>query len=147
MSKEFTLAVQEANGQVDETLPFTMQGDDTQLYAFVPTEGQMVLLVGAMNEYSSADQQAAVVLDVFWSLLEDNTAKVIRGRLRDREDTFGLADVMNIIEWIVEESAARPTQSSLASTPSRATSGHLSTGGAPRRASTRSRSPRPVSAT
>lgn len=146
MSKEFALAVQETNGDVDEKLPFTMQGDDTQLYAYLPTEGQLALVVGAMGDMAP-EQQAAQVMSTFWSLLDEQSAVVLRRRLADRHDSFGIADVLNIIEWIVEEAAARPTQSSLASTPSRATSGHLSTGGVPRKASTRSRSPRPVSAT
>jgi hypothetical protein len=140
MTKSFALAVAEANGDVEDALPFEMEGSDEQLYAYRPTEGQMILLLGAMSEYSTGGQQAAIVLDVFWSLLDPHTATVLRGRLRDREDTFGLQDIMNIIEWIVEESAARPTKSSLASLPSRATTGHLSTGGAPRPRSTRSRS-------
>ena len=147
MSKEFTLAVQQANEQVDETLPFKMQGDDTQLYAYLPTEGQLVLIMGAMSDIGNPQEQAATVLDTFWSLLEEDSRAVLRRRLADRHDTFGVGDILNIVEWIVEEVAARPTQSSLASMPSRATSGHLSTGGVPRKASTRSRSPRPVSAT
>lgn len=147
MSKEFTLAVQEANGQVDEALPFTIQGDDTQLYAYLPSEGQLVLVMGAMSDLAEPQQQAATVLDTFWSLLDDHSRQVLRRRLADRHDSFGIGDILNIVEWLVEEAAARPTQSSLASMPSRATSGHLSTGGAQRRASTRSRSPRPVSAT
>ena len=139
MSKTFALAVQTANDDVDDLMPFQMEGDDTQLYAYRPTEGQLILLVGATGDTDSG-QMAADVLGVFWSLLEDETAAVLRRRLRDRHDTFGIADIMNIIEWIVEETSARPTKSSPASLPSRATTGHLSTGGVPRARSTRSRS-------
>lgn len=146
MSKSFNLAVSEANGVVEDALPFQMEGSEDQLYAYPPTEGQLVLLIGVMSEFDSPEQQASTVLDVFWSLLEENTAALLRRRLRDRKDTFGLRDIMNIIEWIVEEAAARPTQSSLASLPSRATNGHLSTGGAPRKARARSTS-RPIAST
>lgn len=147
MSKSFELAVRDAvTEEVDERLPFQMEGSDEQLYAYRPTEGQLILLVGVMSEFESPEKQASTVLDVFWSLLEESTAGVLRRRLMDRRDAFGLADIMNIIEWIVEQTAARPTQSSLASLPSRATSGHLSTGGAPRKASSRSRS-RPIAST
>jgi hypothetical protein len=140
MSKTFNLAVAEANETDEDRLPFKMQGSDDQLYAYKPTEGQLVLLLGVMSDFESPEKAASTVLDVFWSLLEEESAGLLRKRLRDRHDTFALADIMNIIEWIVEESAARPTQSSLVSLPSRATSGHLSTGGAPRSRSTRSRS-------
>jgi hypothetical protein len=148
MSKTFALSVAAANGDdpVDEAMPFMLEGTDEQLYAYQPTEGQLVLLLGAMNEYSSGEQQAATVLDVFWGLLSEDTAATLKRRLRDRHDTLGLQDIMNIIEWIVEETSARPTKLSLASQPSRATSGHLSTGGAPRKRSTRSTS-RPIAST
>ena len=147
MTKSFGLAAREAVGDVDDRLPFNFEGTEEQLYAYLPQSGQLVLLLGALNDYAADQERAAVVLDVFWSLLEEETANLLRRRLRDRQDSFGLADVMAIVQWIVEEAAARPTESSLASLPSRATSGHLSTGGAPRKASSRSRSPRPVSAT
>lgn len=142
MTKSFELAVKRANDgdDADERMPFQMEGSDEQLYAYPPTEGQLVLLIGAMAETERADQRAAAILDTFWSLLTEDTIAVLKRRLRDRNDTFGLADIMNIIEWIVEDSTGRPTKSSLASLPSRATSGHLSTGGVQRRASTRSRS-------
>lgn len=146
MSKSFALAVSEANDDLDEKLPFKMEGDDTQLYAYRPTEGQLILLMGTMADDSDGAQSAATVLEVFWSLLDDDTAANLRRRLRDRRDTFGIADILNIIEWIVEETTARPTKSSLASVPSRATSGHLSTGGVPRKRSTRSPS-RPIAST
>jgi hypothetical protein len=145
MSKSFNLSVAEANDDVEDAMPFQIEGDDTQLYAYPPTEGQLVLLVGAVGD-AEPGQQAATVITVFWSLLEENTAAILRRRLGDRHDSFGLADIMNIIEWIVEETTARPTQSSLASLPSRATSGHLSTGGAPRKARARSTS-HPIAST
>jgi hypothetical protein len=148
MSKTFALSVAAANGDdpVDDAMPFMLEGTDDQLYAYQPTEGQLVLLLGAMNEYASGEQQAATVLDVFWGLLSEDTAGTLKRRLRDRHDTLGLQDIMNIIEWIVEETSARPTKLSLASQPSRATSGHLSTGGVQRKRSTRSPS-RPIAST
>jgi hypothetical protein len=147
MSKSFALAVAEANGQVEDALPFQMEGDDTQLYAYLPGEGQLVLLMGIVGGGQDAQSTATTVLEIFWSLMEPDTARVLRRRLADRTDSFGVGDVMNIVEWLVEEAAARPTQSSSASTPSRTTSGQRSTASARPRASTRSRSPRTASAT
>lgn len=148
MSKNFTLAAQAALEPEDERkLPFQMAGDDTQLYAYEPSEGQLLILLGAIGSDSRSDaERSAEVLEVFWSVLSDETSRHLRGRLMDRRDAFGLGDVVHIIEWIVEEAAAHPTQSSPASLPTRATSGHLSTGGAPRGRSTRSRSA-PVAST
>ena len=147
MSKSFALAVAEANGLVEDALPFQMEGDDTQLYAYLPGEGQLVLLMGVAGQGQPPQEVAGTVLEIFWSLMEPDTARVLRRRLTDRADSFGIGDIMNIVEWLVEEAAARPTQSSSASTPSRTTSGQRSTGTARPRASTRSRSPRTASAT
>lgn len=148
MSKNFTLAAQAAIDPDEERqMPFQMEGDDTQLYAYEPSEGQLLILLGAIGSDTRTDaERAAEVLDVFWSVLQEDTGKHLRARLMDRHDVFGLGDIVHIIEWIVEEAAAHPTQSSLASLPTRATSGHLSTGGAPRARSTRSRSA-PVAST
>lgn len=148
MSKSFALSVAAANGEdpADEAMPFMMEGSDEQLYAYQPTEGQLVLLIGVMNDFESPQEQASTVMDVFWSLLHEDTIRILKLRLRDRHDTFGLQDIMNIIEWIVEETSARPTKPSLASVPSRATSGHLSTGGVQRKARARSTS-RPIAST
>lgn len=147
MTKSFQLAAAEAAGLTEDALPFEMEGHDDQLYAYLPTEGQLVLLMGAMSEFSGAEEQGMAVMDLFWSLMEPETATALRRRLRDRTDSFGLQDILNIIEWLVEESSARPTKSSSASTPSRSTSGQRSTAPARRQASTRSRSPRTASAT
>jgi hypothetical protein len=146
MSKSFALAVAEANGAVEDALPFQMEGDDTQLYAYPPGEGQLVLLMGLTGNQNPV-ALASTVLDVFWELMTEDTARVLKRRLNDRSDPFGIQDVMHIIEWLIEEVTGRPTQSSSASTPSRTTSGRRSTATARQRASTRSTSPRAASAT
>lgn len=147
MSKSFALAAEEANGTADDALEFQMEGDDTQLRAYLPSEGQMVLILGVASDLTDAGQASAAVMDVFWELLEEDTRRHLRRRLLSRTDPFGLGDIMNIIEWLVEESTARPTQQPSASTPSRGTTGRPSTGSARQRASTRSTSTRTASAT
>jgi hypothetical protein len=147
MSKSFSLAAEEATGTADDRLDFTMEGDDTQLYAYLPSEGQMVLLLGVASDLTDAGSASAAVLDVFWELLEEDTRRHLRRRLLSRTDQFGLGDIMNIIEWLVEEAAARPTTPSSASTPSRGTTGRRSTATSRQQASTRSTSPRTASAT
>jgi hypothetical protein len=148
--KSFELAAAEAAGVDTDRLPFTMAGDDTQLYAYPPSEGQMVLLLGLIEMDTSgqdATQGAADVMGVFWELLEEATAAHLRRRLRSRTDRFGLGDIMNIIEWLVEEASARPTTPPSGSTSSPGSTGTRSTAGARQRASTRSSSPRTGSAT
>lgn len=149
MTKNFELAAAGADGADEDeaALPFTIADDDTQLWAYRPTQGQMVLLLGAAGSSTADDsERAGQVLDVFWELLDEDTARHLRGRLASRHDTFGMQDILNIMQWLAEEAAARPTKPSLASLPSRATNGRTSTGGVQRVRSTRSRSA-PVAST
>lgn len=152
MSKSFALAAAEAAGfDVDEKLPFQVEGDETQLYAYLPGEGQVVMLMGVagLDEYDTPGIAAASaeVMNVFWELMDDQSRAHLRRRLRDRHDRFGLGDILNIIEWLVEEASARPTRSPSDSTPSPQANGRPSTGSVRQRASTRSPSPRTASAT
>lgn len=147
MSKEFSLAVGRASEKTpDDAMPFRVEGSDAQLYAYPPTEGQLALIMGTLAGGSLVDR-AASVLDIFWSLLDEDTEVELRRRLRDRNDPFTIQDVLNIMDWVIEEVTGRPTKSSSDSTPSPPTNGRRSTGSARPAASTRSRSPRTASAT
>jgi hypothetical protein len=149
MVKEFALALEREmnDDEEEELLPFKIQGDDTQLYAMTPTEADIALVAGAMSQYAEDGEKAVAILDLFWSLMDPPTARHLRRRLRDRSDRFQLADVMNVLEWIVEERTGRPTKPSSGSTASQPSTGARSTANSRRKASTRSRSPQIASAT
>jgi hypothetical protein len=149
--KSFELAAADAAGIDTDRMPFKMAGDDTQLYAYRPTEGQMVLLLGLVD-IDETDMQkgvgaAADLMGVFWESLDEDTAGHLRRRMRSRTDRFGMGDVMNIIEWLVEEASARPTTPPSGSTSSPGSTGTRSTASARQKASTRSPSRRTASAT
>lgn len=146
--KSFTLAASEANGAGNEALPFQLEGDDTQLYAYAPTQGQLVLLLDLADATPETMALAANrVMSVFWECLDDDTEAHLRERLLERTDPFDLPDIQNIIEWLVEESTARPTTPPSGSTGSPGSTGQRSTARARQRASTRSPSRRTASAT
>lgn len=148
MVKEFALALErELEDEPDELLPFQMQDDDTQLFALMPTEADIALVAGAMSQFAEDGEKAVAVLDLFWSLMDDATARHLRRRLRNRKDRFGVMDVMNVLEWIVEERTGRPTKPSSASTASQPSTGARSTANSRPKASTRSRSRQTASAT
>jgi hypothetical protein len=100
-----------------------------------------------MSDYADDGEGVATFINTFFTLLDDDSRHALRRRLMDRQDEFGVEKMMEILMWAVEETAARPTKSSPASTASRATNGQRSTGGARRAGSTRSTSRSPVSAT
>jgi len=148
MVKEFALALErEISEEPDELLPFTMQGDDTQLFALVPTEADVALAAGALSQYAEDGEKVVAILDLFWSLMTEDTTRHLRRRLRDRKDRFGVGDVMNVLEWLIEERTGRPTKPSSGSTASQPSTGARSTVNSQRKASTRSRSRQTASAT
>lgn len=148
MVKEFALALERELGDgQDELLPFTMAGSDVQLYALMPTESDIALVAGAMSQYAEDAEKAVAVLDLFWSLMDLETARHLRRRMRDRKDPFGVPDVMNVLEWVVEEATGRPTKPSSGSTASQPSTGARSTASSQRKTSTRSRSRQIDSAT
>ena len=143
MTKAFTTAARRE--EPDAPLEFTL--DDETYRMFAPKDGQLALVMASMSDYADDGEGVATFINTFFALLEEDTRHALRRRLMDREDTFGVEQMMEILMWAVEEAAARPTKSSSASTPSRATSGQRSTAGARRTGSTRSTSRSPVSAT
>jgi hypothetical protein len=148
MVKEFALALErELDPQDPEMLPFQMAGDEAQLFAYRPTEADVALAASAMSAYAEDGEKVVAVLDLFWQLMEEDTARHLRRRLRDRKDPFGVGDVMNILEWVIEEMTGRPTKPSSGSTALQPSTGARSTASSRPRASTRSRSRQTGSAT
>lgn len=146
MSKSFAVAVKRADEEPVEALAFNVEGTDQELYIRPPKEGQIALVMSVMGGYAEGSDQVATVINVFMNMLDEDSAGVIKRRLLDTDDDFDLEDVMEILQWAVEEAAARPTQSSPASTPSRRSSGRRSTAPVPVRGLTRSPSPSTASA-
>lgn len=142
MSKSFKVAADRAVDGVEvvERLDFTIDGTEETLWAYVPSAGQLVLLTAAAGA-RDATRQSAEFMETFWSLVEPETGDILRARMLDARDPFGLPDVLNIIEWLAEESTGRPTRPSDDSSGSRTNSGDRSTEPVRARASTRSRSP------
>lgn len=148
MVKEFAIALErELDDEPDELMPFTMADDDTELFALKPTESDVALVAGAMSQYAEDGEKIVAILDLFWSLMDEATARHLRRRMRNRKDSFGPGDILNIMEWIVEETTGRPTKPSSVSTPSRPRTGDRLTATSRPKASTRSRSRQTDSAT
>lgn len=149
MVKEFAIALEREMGEEveEELLDFTMGDDPTKLYLHLPGETELTLIAGSMSQYAETGEQAAAIMELFWGILDRDSMIHLRRRVKNRNDPFGIADIFNILEWVVEETTGRPTKPSSASTRSPGATGAGSTGNSPRKASTRSRSRQIDSAT
>jgi len=144
--KEFTTAAKAAVAEDDDGV-ITFMVDDLEVKAYQPSSGQMAMVYQALSDYNSDQRKVAGIIDFFFGLLDNDAEQALGRRLLSREDPFDLDQVTEIISWLVEEWAGRPTQSSSGSTRSPTPIGPKSTATSRNGGSTRSRSPSTASAT
>jgi hypothetical protein len=124
--KEFQTAVEKQEETTDEAdLIFALDGHEMRAYK--PTEGQFALLLMAMGKHASNTDQAAGVIDFFVNVLDKSSQQYVIDRMMSRDNGIPLEDVIEILEWFIEEWGGRPTQSPSGSTPSRRNGGRKST--------------------
>ncbi len=146
--KEFKTATKAAssdNPEVLEPIEFTI--DDTKVRAYPPSPGQLAMMFTAMGEYASEGRQVSGIIDFFFGLLDEDSHKDLGRRLMDRTDNFELEQLIEIMSWLMEEFAGRPTRPPSDSSQLPTPIGPKSTASARNGASTRSRSASTVSAT
>lgn len=152
--KEFVFAaktvVDEQGEPVEEseepTLPFKIDGVEYQAYR--PAEGQLILIMAAMSGYyQDAGESAATIINFFIELLTEEGRHLVTKKLMDRKDPFGLEQLIDVLEYIVEAWTNTPTSGPSGSTPSPENTGPKSTASVPSAASTPSPSPQLASAT
>lgn len=125
--KEFLTAVNEGpEDQADDgAMEFSVDGVLCRCYK--PNDGQLAVLMASTGRHASEQEQIAGIINFFVATLDDESHNFVVNKLLDRRDPFGVLDVQRIMEWMIEEWTARPTQSSSGSTPSRQTGGRRST--------------------
>ena len=122
-----------------EPIEFTVDGD--KYTAYPPTPGQFMLLMSAQAKGRDEVESVASIIDFLDGILDENAQADFRRRLMDRDDPFDFDTVTQIMEGLIEEWSARPTQSPSASSSSPANGGRKSTARRPSRASTSRTSP------
>lgn len=147
--KEFLTAVKTAADSPDAIegapLPFKVDGKD--FLAEPPTEGQIAAMLSGASDMSSTSEKVASALNFFFSVLHDDDVAYFKRRLFDRDDPFGAGEIAEIVAWLVEEWAGRPTKQPSDYTPSQQNGGPRSTGQRRHKASTHSSSGQIASAT
>lgn len=138
MSKDFETAARAATTTQEEEeagLPFTVTEKDENgnvtarvtCRCFRPGDGQLAILMATTGRHSSQNEQIAGIINFFASVLDDDSHTYLVNRLLDRKDEFGLEQVQDIMEWMIEEWTGRPTKSPSVSTRSPSSTGQGST--------------------
>jgi hypothetical protein len=125
--KEFVTAVEKQEQAADEA-DLIFKIDDQELRAYKPTEGQFALVMMALGRHSAMTEQFAGIIDFFVNVLDGPSQQYVIDRMMSRERMIPLEQIVEILEWMVEEWGGRPTQSPSVSTSSRRNGGRKSTG-------------------
>lgn len=143
--KQFQAAARQSSGG-EEILQFEIPvSEDGDLEAFtvrLPSTGQISLVVASMDE--GGVEMLASVYNFMRGLMEEDDYKRFRRLVADGTVSLELlvgGDELNeqgIIEWIIEQTASRPTKAPSDYLPSQKTGGQRSTGRSPGKGSTRS---------
>lgn len=123
--KEFVTAARVAEEQDDEYISFKV--DDIEVHAYEPSPGQLAMMYSSLSDHARDEKRIAGVVDFFFGLLDSDQARILGARLLDRNDSFELEQITEIMGWLVEEWAARPTRPSSASSASPTSTGRKST--------------------
>jgi hypothetical protein len=95
--------------------------------AYKPTEGQFALLMMALGRHVSDTDQFAGVIDFFINVLDEPSQKYVVDRMATRTNIIPLEEIVQILEWMVEEWGGRPFPKPSVSTSSRRNGGRKST--------------------
>lgn len=126
--KEFTTAAKKeiaADSGAEDAVTFKI--DDEEIKAFRPSESQFILFMAAVGMGSTGTDGVAGVVNFLLSTLDAPSKSYIAGRLLDRDDPFGMDELQEIMEYLVEEWSGRPTESPSGSASSQPAGGQKST--------------------
>ena len=102
--------------------------DTVKCYAREPGEGEIIILMtDVLGRRADDSHKLAGIIDFLTDVLDETSRHYVVGRLLDIRDPFGLADLMPILDWMVETWSGRPTRQPSDYLPSRKTGGRNST--------------------
>lgn len=130
--REFVTAVEDAVAEEEDQEPgLVFSIDGQEMRAYKPTEGQFALLMVAMGRHASNMDQFAGIIDFFISVLDEQSEHYVISRMQTRDNIIPLENIVEIMEWMIEEWGGRPFQKPSVSTSSRRNGGRKSTARTP----------------
>jgi hypothetical protein len=126
--KQFITAASEADElEEGERKDLVFMIDDREVTAYFPGDGQIAVYMATTASFASKREQVAGALNFFVSVFDEDTHSWVVSRLFDRTDDFGLKQVTDILQYMMEEWTGNPTVAPSTSTRSRPTTSRRST--------------------
>jgi hypothetical protein len=109
--REFVTAVEDAfDPDKDQGQRISLDGHE--LTVFKPTDGQYMIYIAETGRHATSEQQIAAAVNFFMGMFEEDDQAYLAGRLLDRNDSFGMKKIEEIVSAVVEDWSGRPTQQS-----------------------------------
>lgn len=140
--KDFITEVQDDIGEVDVEDTLTFKHDGREVTFYKPSTGQAAIMLTMTSREMDA-KNAGTFIQLFFELMEEETAKYFQSRLLDRKDSFDLdgpGGIVDIFENISEEWSGKDTKKPSDFQRSQRATGKASTAPSRAKASTSSRS-------
>jgi hypothetical protein len=85
--------------------------DDDEYKTLSPKSSQLAYLIAAGSDSRNEADQVAGVLDFMEQVLDPTSRRRLRKRLLDSADKLELENVVDLMEWMIEQWGARPPTS------------------------------------
>lgn len=133
MSDESTLKVFSVSASASESVPAgddqTVMIEDRKITFLAPTTSHIVLMSSILEGAKDEARRASIIINWFFSMLDDPLDRgYFETRLFDHKDPFDLVNITEVIDYLMEQWSARPTQPSSTSSGSPKPGGKKSTG-------------------
>lgn len=119
--KEFNTSttLKEREGTAEEQV-WKFKVDGREVTAYMATAAQIAVVLSKVSRHTQLTTKIAGIIDFLMAVMDQDDASWLSERLLDRNDTFGIEEVQNIMSWLIEEWGGHPTdgQSGSSSSPS-----------------------------
>lgn len=125
--KEFVRAASEDDTPLGND-PLLFKVGDDEFTAYPPTTAMFALFMASQSDTREVQDKVAGLVDFLDQLIDEEQRITFHRALLDRDHPLSFTMLQDIVEWLVEEWSARPTQESSDSSPQQRTGGRTSTG-------------------
>lgn len=78
--------------------------------AYKPAEGQVIMMMAGLGRHGTMADKVSSIINFLADTVDETTHAYLVSRLLNRNDEFGLEQVQEILEALMEEWGGRPTK-------------------------------------